>query len=49
MALSWIDVYGDIDGDGFVEATARAGHPRQHSWKSSPLATTFTPIDRRLA
>ena len=35
-ALSWIDVYGDIDGDGFVEARARAGSPLQHGWKSSP-------------
>ncbi len=37
-ALSWIDVYGDIDGDGFVEAAARPGQPRQHGWKSSPDA-----------
>ncbi|MEJ0084180.1 MAG: glycogen debranching N-terminal domain-containing protein [Pseudomonadota bacterium] len=35
-ALSWIDVYGDIDGDGFVESRpARAGHPAQTGWKSS--------------
>jgi glycogen debranching enzyme len=38
-ALSWIDVYGDIDGDGFVESRPqRAGHPAQHGWKSSPDA-----------
>jgi glycogen debranching enzyme len=37
-ALSWIDVYGDIDGDGFIEAAARPGQPRHHSWKSSPDA-----------
>jgi glycogen debranching enzyme len=36
-ALSWIDVYGDIDGDGFVESRPpRAGHLPQHGWKSSP-------------
>ncbi len=35
-ALSWIDVYGDIDGDGFVEARPRAGGPLLHGWKSSP-------------
>jgi glycogen debranching enzyme len=35
-ALSWIDVYGDLDGDGFVEARARAGGPLLHGWKSSP-------------
>ena len=38
-ALSWIDVYGDIDGDGFVESRPpRAGHLPQHGWKSSPDA-----------
>jgi len=35
-ALTWIDVYGDLDGDGFVEARPRAGSPLQHGWKSSP-------------
>jgi glycogen debranching enzyme len=37
-ALTWIDVYGDIDGDGFVEARPRPGLPSQTSWKSSPDA-----------
>jgi glycogen debranching enzyme len=38
-ALSWIDVYGDIDGDGFVESRpSRAGFQAQHGWKSSPDA-----------
>jgi glycogen debranching enzyme len=37
-ALSWIDVYGDIDGDGFVEARVRPGQPPHTSWKSSPDA-----------
>ncbi len=37
-ALSWIDVYGDIDGDGFVETRVRAGYATQHGWKSSPDA-----------
>jgi len=38
-ALSWIDVYGDIDGDGFVESrAARVGHLPQHGWKTSPDA-----------
>jgi glycogen debranching enzyme len=36
-ALSWIDVYGDIDGDGFVESRpVRPGQIPQHGWKSSP-------------
>jgi glycogen debranching enzyme len=35
-ALSWIDVYGDIDGDGFVEVPVRSGNAAQHGWKSSP-------------
>ena len=37
-ALRWIDVYGDIDGDGFVETRPRGAGPRQHGWKSSPDA-----------
>jgi len=37
-ALSWIDVYGDIDGDGFVETRLRVGGPTHHGWKSSPDA-----------
>jgi glycogen debranching enzyme len=36
QALSWIDVYGDIDGDGFVESRLRGGSVPQLSWKSSP-------------
>jgi glycogen debranching enzyme len=36
QALSWIDVYGDIDGDGFVESRPRGGSVPQFSWKSSP-------------
>jgi len=35
-ALTWIDVYGDIDGDGFIESRVRAGTPPLHGWKSSP-------------
>jgi len=35
-ALTWIDVYGDIDGDGFVESRVRAGTPSLNGWKSSP-------------
>jgi glycogen debranching enzyme len=37
-ALRWIDVYGDVDGDGFIEARPRGAGPAQHSWKSSPDA-----------
>jgi glycogen debranching enzyme len=37
-ALRWIDVYGDVDGDGFVETRPRGSEPAQHSWKSSPDA-----------
>jgi glycogen debranching enzyme len=36
QALTWIDVYGDIDGDGFVESRPRGGSVPQFSWKSSP-------------
>jgi glycogen debranching enzyme len=40
-ALRWIDVYGDVDGDGFVETRPRnqeRNDPAQGSWKSSPDA-----------
>ena len=35
QALSWIDVYGDVDGDGYVEARPRSSGPPQFGWKSS--------------
>ena len=35
QALSWIDVYGDVDGDGFVEARPRSRGSPQSGWKSS--------------
>ena len=35
-ALSWIDEYGDVDGDGFVEYTRRSGKGLvQQGWKDS--------------
>ncbi|HEX5034934.1 MAG TPA: glycogen debranching N-terminal domain-containing protein [bacterium] len=35
-ALRWIDVYGDIDGDGFVEYRRRSPHGLlQQGWKDS--------------
>lgn len=37
-ALSWIDVYGDVDGDGFVETRHRVGQVPQTGWKTSPDA-----------
>jgi glycogen debranching enzyme len=41
-ALRWIDVYGDVDGDGFIETRPRGagvgGEPAHHGWKSSPDA-----------
>ena len=46
-ALSWIDVYGDIDGDGFVETRLRVGGPTHHGWKSSSDAVFHA--DGRLA
>jgi glycogen debranching enzyme len=47
-ALRWIDVYGDVDGDGFVECQPRrAGGPQHHGWKSSPDAVFHA--DGRLA
>jgi glycogen debranching enzyme len=46
-ALRWIDVYGDVDGDGFVEARPRGAGPGQHGWKSAPDAVFHA--DGRLA
>jgi glycogen debranching enzyme len=46
-ALSWIDVYGDVDGDGFVESQSRPGQPTQSAWKSSPDAVFHS--DGRIA
>jgi len=40
-------VYGDVDGDGFIEARPRSTGPAQHSWKSSPDAVFHA--DGRLA
>jgi glycogen debranching enzyme len=42
-ALEWIDTYGDVDGDGFVEYVA-AGHDggiRNQVWKDSHDSTQF--------
>ena len=47
QALRWIDVYGDADGDGFVETRPRGGGPAQSGWKSSPDAVFHA--DGRLA
>jgi glycogen debranching enzyme len=46
-ALRWIDVYGDVDGDGFVETRPRGATPPHHGWKSSPDAVFHA--DGRLA
>lgn len=47
-ALRWMDVYGDVDGDGFLETRPRVNHdPPQHSWKSSSDSTFHA--DGRLA
>lgn len=36
MALSWIDLYGDLDGDGFVEYQRRSSKGLLHQgWKDS--------------
>jgi glycogen debranching enzyme len=41
-ALEWIDRYGDIDGDGFVEYARRAdGGLRNQSWKDSGDSQRF--------
>jgi glycogen debranching enzyme len=46
-ALRWIDVYGDVDGDGFVETRPRGAAPAQPGWKTSPDAVFHA--DGRLA
>jgi glycogen debranching enzyme len=38
-ALSWIDTYGDVDGDGFVEyATSTPGGVIQQGWRNAAAA-----------
>jgi glycogen debranching enzyme len=46
-ALTWMDVYGDLDGDGFIESRAKPGVPYQTGWKSSGDAVFHA--DGRLA
>jgi glycogen debranching enzyme len=39
LALNWIDNYGDVDGDGFIEYTcSAAGGLRHQGWKDSDSA-----------
>ncbi|MGA7731771.1 MAG: glycogen debranching N-terminal domain-containing protein [Chloroflexia bacterium] len=42
-AIEWIDRYGDVDGDGFVEyvAATHAGGIRNQVWKDSGDSTQF--------
>jgi len=40
-ALSWIDVYGDRDGDGFVEYERRSNGLENQSWKDSGDSQRF--------
>jgi|SRR5579884_921140 len=41
-AVEWIDRYGDVDGDGFVEYEAhRAGGVVNHGWKDSVDAVQY--------
>jgi glycogen debranching enzyme len=46
-ALSWVDVYGDVDGDGFVESRGKTGQQHVHGWKTSSDAVFHA--DGRLA
>ena len=47
-ALQWIDRFGDLDGDGFVEYHRRSPHGiRNQSWKDSEDSMRFR--DGRLA
>jgi glycogen debranching enzyme len=48
MALRWIDEFGDLDGDGFVEFLRRSDHGLEvQSWKDSPDSQRFA--DGRIA
>jgi glycogen debranching enzyme len=43
LAVEWIDKYGDVDGDGFVEyrASTSSGGIRNQIWKDSGDSTQF--------
>lgn len=48
LALEWIDRYGDIDGDGFIEYQRRSSHGLvNQGWKDSTDSVCFS--DGRLA
>jgi glycogen debranching enzyme len=48
LAMSWVDEWGDVDGDGFVEYRKRSGRGLDnHSWKDSGDSQRFA--DGRLA
>jgi len=41
-ALAWIDEYGDVDGDGYVEYLSRSDNGiRNQGWKDSPDSVSF--------
>jgi glycogen debranching enzyme len=41
-ALEWLDRYGDLDGDGYVEYASRSPHGiRNQGWKDSPDAIAY--------
>jgi glycogen debranching enzyme len=42
QALEWIDTYGDVDGDGYVEYEAhRPGGVLNHGWKDSATSVQY--------
>jgi glycogen debranching enzyme len=43
LALRWLDEWGDVDGDGFVEYRKRSAHGLDnHSWKDSGDSQRFS-------
>jgi len=53
LALEWMEKYGDLDGDGYIEYLSRSsGGLRDHGWRDSHGSLTYpdgTPVESPVA